>query len=157
MGSAIGSVCASEPFGAVTTKVPSRGQGFPDPLMSSADDSTSAVATSPGLRWSTCAAKGLPRLDVNQHTACRSHQIRIGISDEHAHIRRHVLKRHDDAAQCVGRFDRSVGDRQVTVGTRAWRSGSAAATAVVGWSAGVCRCRQSECCCRNDERGGQCR
>src|SRR5271156_1121253 len=56
IGSATGSSCDTESPGGVTTNVPSRGQGFPDPLMSSADDSTSAVATSPGLRWSTCAA-----------------------------------------------------------------------------------------------------
>src|SRR3984957_2144387 len=56
IGSATGSSCDTESPGGVTTNVPSRGQGFPDPLMSSADDSTSAVATSPGVRRSTCAA-----------------------------------------------------------------------------------------------------
>src|SRR5271167_909400 len=56
IGSATGSSCDTESPGGVTTNVPSRGQGFPDPLMSSADDSTSAFAMSPGLRWSTCAA-----------------------------------------------------------------------------------------------------
>ena len=45
-----------------------------------------ALATSPGARWSTCAARAGPLIDMNQHTAGGSDQVCVGVSDEHARV-----------------------------------------------------------------------